>query len=180
MGRRFLASAVIAAAMSGVATGPALAKSVGPTLSNGLKLTARQHVLLDARNQAVGPHIAGSAVVLNHGRNSECTVPERGGAYANFFTHDTTNYFEADTVVSGEGLLVGSCTANLNNPQTSATSQDRPGDTKLIATPGKYATYSEACTIPYEGLSFLGDAESIVYKDNQFVEICIAPAYTVG
>ena len=49
MGRKFLTSAAIAAATFGVAAGPALAKTQGPSLSNGLKLTKAQHALVTTR-----------------------------------------------------------------------------------------------------------------------------------
>lgn len=172
MGRKFLTSAAIAAATFGVAAGPALAKSVGPSFSNGAKLTAQQHSLVNTRMKAAttASPTAGTAFVVNHGKLSECTVPEGSGNYANFFSKDTTNYVEFSDLV-----LVGTCTADLNNKQTSATAGDKPGGKKLIPFPGHYATYSEACNIEYKGISFIGDAESVVYPDGQFVETCIAP-----
>jgi len=179
MGRKFLTSAAIAAAMFGVAAGPAFAKSAGPTFSNGLRLTARQHALVNTRMQAVdSPSMShGSAFVVRHGRFAECTVPQGHGGYANFFTTDTTDYFEADGGAKHEGLLIGSCTADLNKKQTSATSSDTPGPKEIIPTPGRYATYSEACNIPFYGYDFIGDAMSIVYKSNMFTEICVVPVW---
>lgn len=172
MGRKILTSAAIAAAAFGAAAGPALAKTEGPSLSNGLKLTANQHALVNTRMHAAvtASPTTGSAVVLNHGKLSECTVPEGSGNYANFFSTDTTNYVEFDGFV-----LVGTCTADLNNKQTSATAGDKPGGKKYIPFPGTYSTYSEACNITYKGVDFIGDAESIVYKDGEFDETCIVP-----
>ncbi len=172
MGRKFLTSAAIAAATFGVAAGPALAKTQGPSLSNGLKLTKAQHALVTTRmHTAVSTSpAAGSAVVLNHGKLAECTVPQGGGNYVNFFTKDTTNYLEFDGLV-----LVGNCSADLNNPQTKATAGDKPGGKGMIPFPGTYATYNEACNITYKGVDFIGDAESIVYPNGQFDETCIVP-----
>jgi hypothetical protein len=172
MGRKFLASAAIAAATFGVTAGPALANSVGPSFSNGSKLSAQQHSLVNTRMKAAttASPAAGSAFVVNHGKLSECTVPQGGGNYVNFFTKDTTNYVEFSDLV-----LVGSCTADLNNKQTSATAGDKPDGKKLIPFPGTYATYSEACNIQYKGISFVGDALSVVYPSGQFIETCIAP-----
>jgi len=172
MGRKFLTSAAIAAATFGVAAGPAFAKTEGPSLSNGLKLTRAQHALVNSRMKAaesVSPN-AGTAYVLNHGKLAECTVPEGGGNYANFFTKDTTNYVEFTGLV-----LVGTCTADLTKPQTKATAGDKPGGKGMIPYPGTYATYSEACNITYQGQNFIGDAESVVYKDGIFEETCIVP-----
>jgi hypothetical protein len=172
MGRRFLTSAAIAAATLGVAAGPAFAKTEGPSFSNGLKLTRAQHALVNGRVKAAenaSPN-AGTAFVLDHGRLAECTVPEGGSNFANFFTRDTTNYIEFNGFE-----LVGTCTADLNNKQTKATANDKPDGRGMIPTPGKYATYSEACTITFQGQAFVGDAESIVYKDGIFDETCIVP-----
>jgi hypothetical protein len=172
MGRKFLTSAAIAAATFGVAAGPALAKTEGPSLSNGLKLTRAQHALVNSRMRAAvkASSTPGTAYVLNHGKLAECTVPEGGGNYRNFFTKDTTNYVEFTGLV-----LVGTCTADLKNPQTKATASDKPGGRGMIPFPGTYATYSEACNITYQGQDFVGDAESIVYKDGIFDETCIVP-----
>jgi hypothetical protein len=174
MGRKFLASAAIAAATLGVAAGPALAKTEGPSLSNGVKLSAKQHSLFMTRLATVAP-TAGSAFVLNHSKLAECTVPQGGGNFVNFFSKDTTNYFEADSGSADTGILVGICTADLNNKQTSATAGDKPGGKKLIPFPGSYATYSEACNITYKGVNFMGDAESVVYSSGEFDETCIVP-----
>ena len=108
--------------------------------------------------------------MLNHGKLAECTVPQGGGNYVNFFTKDTTNYLEFDGLV-----LVGNCSADLNNPQTKATAGDKPGGKGMIPFPGTYATYNEACNITYKGVDFIGDAESIVYPNGQFDETCIVP-----
>lgn len=172
MGRKFVTSAAIAAATFGMAAGPALAKTAGPSFSNGLKLTRAQHALVNGRMKAAenASPDAGTAYVIDHGRQAECTVPEGGGKYANFFTRDTTNYVEFTGLV-----LVGTCTADLNNKQTSATAQDKPGGKKIIPTPGRWATYSEACTMVLQGQPFVGDAESIVYQDGEFDETCIVP-----
>jgi hypothetical protein len=172
MGRKFLTSAAIAAATFGVAAGPALAKSVGPSFSNGAKLSTNQKSLVMSRMQAAetASPAAGTAVVVNHAKLSECTVPEGAGNYANFFSKDTTNYVEFSDLV-----LVGNCTADLNNKQTSATAGDKPGGKKLIPFPGTWQTYTEACNIEYKGVSFLGDAESVVYPSGEFNETCIAP-----
>jgi hypothetical protein len=174
MGRKLLTSAVIAAATFGVAAGPALAKSQGPSLSNGAKLTKTQHSLFMTRLASVAP-TAGTALVLNHSKLAECTVPQGGGNYANFFSKDTTNYFEADSGSPNTGILVGNCTADLNNKQTSATAGDKPGAKKLIPFPGSYATYNEACNITYKGTNFIGDAMSMVYSSGEFDETCIVP-----
>lgn len=174
MGRKFLASAAIAAATFGVAAGPALAKTESPSLSNGVKLSVKQHSLFMTRLATVAPTV-GSAFVLNHSKLSECTVPQKMGNYANFFSKDTTNYFEADSGSPNTGILVGTCTADLNNKQTSATMGDKPGGKKMIPFPGTYATYSEACNISYQGVNFMGDAESVVYASGEFDETCIVP-----
>jgi hypothetical protein len=181
MGRKFLTSAAIAAATFGVAAGPAFAKTEGPSFSNGAKLTAKQNALVNSRMSTVlkGGPLAGTAVVLDHGKLAECTVPEGGGNYKNFFTKDTTNYIEFDTIVPGTAVLVGSCTADLNDPQTSATANDKPGGKKIIPTPGSYKTYSEACDITYKGVSFIGDAESMVYTNKEFQETCIVPVILI-
>jgi hypothetical protein len=165
---------VIAAATFGAATSPALAKTEGPSFSNGARLSANQHALVMSRLATVAP-TAGTAFVVNHNKLAECTVPQGGGNYVNFFSKDTTNYFEGDSAVTGEGILVGTCTADLNNKQTSATSGDKPGGKKLIPFPGTYSTYSEACNITYMGFDFIGDAESVVYASGEFDETCIVP-----
>jgi len=174
MGRKLLTSAAIAAATLGVAAGPAFAKSQGPSLSNGAKLTRSQHSLFMNRLSTVAP-AAGSALVLNHGKLSECTVPQGGQNYVNFFSKDTTNYFEADSGSQNTGILVGTCTADLKNKQTSATMNDKPGGKKMIPFPGSYATYNEACNITYKGINFTGDALSVVYPSGEFDETCIVP-----
>ena len=173
MGRKVLTTAVIAAATFGVAAGPALAKSAGPSFSNGSKLTKQQHALVNSRMKSAvtsSQNTTGTAFVLNHSKLSECTVPEGGGNYTNFFSKDTTNYVEFSDLV-----LVGTCTADLNNKQTSATANDKPDGKKMIPFPGSYKTYSEACNIQYKGVSFMGDALSVVYPSGEFVETCIAP-----
>jgi hypothetical protein len=171
MGRKFLASAAIAAATLGISAGSAMA-ATGPSMSNGTKLTAKKAANVASRmHEALtqAPAI-GTAEVINHSKLAECTVPEGGGNYTNFFTTDTTNYVEFTGLV-----LVGECTADLNNKQTSATAGDKPGAKKMIAFPGTFATYSEECNITYKGEDFYGDAESIVYKSGEFVETCIVP-----
>lgn len=177
MGRRFLISAAIAAATFGVAAGPALAAPTAPSMSHGQKLTRSQRTLVNSRMKAAekasatgSPMTPGTAYVLKHGGLAECTVPEHGGTYENFFTRNTTNYIEFNGLV-----VVGSCTADLMNKQISATAQDKPGPKTMITIPAVYRTYSEACEILYQGHALIGDAESIVYPNGIFSETCIVP-----
>ena len=174
MGRKILTSAAIAAATLGVAAGSAAAAAPSATtLSNGTKLThAAARAINRSMHKAVTTNATGTAKVVNHGNDAECTVPEtaKNGGYENFFTRDTTNYLEFTGSV-----LVGDCSADLNDPQHIATSNDKPGPLGQVIIPKTYMTYSEECNILYKGHNFKGDAESIVYPDGEFTETCIAP-----
>jgi hypothetical protein len=175
MGRKFLTSAAIAAATFGVAAGSAVAAAPSrTTLSNGTKLSSSAARSINrSMHQAVkNASTAGTAFLVEEGHQAECTVPEskKNGGYENFFTKDTTVYLEFTGSV-----LVGDCTADLNDPQHIATAQDKPGPLGQVTIPGVYKKYSEACDIEYKGKNFVGDAESMVYPDGEFTETCIAP-----
>ena len=175
MGRKFLTSAAIAAASFGIAAGSAAAAAPSPTtLSNGTKLSAAaaRSINRSMHKALANSPALGTAVVVKHGSEAECTVPEKAknGNYENFFTKDTTDYLEFTGSV-----LVGDCSADLNDPQHIATSQDKPGPLGQVIIPKTYMTYSERCNIQYKGHNFPGDAESIVYPDGEFTETCIAP-----
>jgi uncharacterized protein (DUF2147 family) len=175
MGRKFLTSAAIAAATFGVAASSAVAAAPSrTTLSNGTQLSSSAaRSINQSMHQAVkNTTTPGSAFLVEHGHQAECTVPEsaKNGGFENFFTKDTTVYLEFTGSV-----LVGDCSADLNDPQHIATSQDKPGPLGQVTIPANYKTYSEECDIQYKGQNFLGDAESIVYPDGEFTETCIAP-----
>jgi hypothetical protein len=180
MGRKLLTSAAIAAATFGVAAGSAVAAAPSPTtLSNGTKLTSSAARSINrSMHQALKSNVKpGTAYVVEHGHRAECTVPEaaKNGGYENFFTRDTTVYLEFTGSV-----LVGDCSADLNDPQRIATSNDMPGPLGQVTIPANYRTYSEECDIQYKGHNFHGDAESIVYPDGEFTETCIAPVTITG
>lgn len=177
MGRRILTAAAVATTALGVVAVPAFANSAGHTYSNGTKLTHKQKSLVATRMHAIQTTAltTGQAHVINHGTFSECTVPEGNHTYANFYSTDTVHYLETDTATANRGLLIGTCTADLTKKQTSASSTDKPGGKMIIPTPGRFASYSEACNIVYQGTNFIGDAESIVYKSGEFDETCVVP-----
>ncbi|HLI58771.1 MAG TPA: hypothetical protein VKV21_03810 [Solirubrobacteraceae bacterium] len=177
MGRKILTTGAVVAAAVGVTAGPALASTTRHSFSNGTKLTAKQHALVASRMHTVLSHAAptGTAHVINTGTFSECTVPEGHGAFQNFYTTDTTHYVEFGTGISHYALLIGTCTADLTKKQTSAGANDKPGGKKIIATPGRFASYSEACNIVFQGQDYIGDAESLVYASGEFAETCVVP-----
>ncbi|HTU31724.1 MAG TPA: hypothetical protein VMF07_20195, partial [Solirubrobacteraceae bacterium] len=77
MGRKILTSAAIAAATFGVAAGSAAAAAPSTTMSNGTKLThAAARAINRGIRQAVTTNATGTAKVVNHGDDAECTVPE--------------------------------------------------------------------------------------------------------
>lgn len=176
MGRKYLTSVALVAAAFGCTAGPAIAKTEGPSLSNGAKPSAAFAVKLSTEMRAIeaaNPNAGtGDAVVINHGKLAECTAASptaANGKYTNFFTKDTTNYVEF-----GGFLLVGDCSADLTKKQTGATSTDQPSGKKMIPYSG-YHVYTEECNIAYKGTDYFGDAESITYADGEFTETCIAP-----
>jgi hypothetical protein len=180
MGHKILTSAAIAAAIAGAVATPAFANGTRPSLSNGVKLTAKQRSLVNSRMRMVESRstntMTGQATRLQTGTHEECTVPQGHHGYVNFVTTDTIKYFEADSGAADRGLLVATCTADLKHEQHSATATGE-GPLTHIPFPKTTTVYSEACTIPFGpgNLHFIGDAESVVYPDGEFDETCIVP-----
>jgi hypothetical protein len=182
MGRKFFGTVVVTIAAIGMSAAPALAKHSGPTMafSNGTG-----HMTMPAFHQDLRRMQANStpraapqpgSLVERSGFLAECTVPQGGLNFVNFFTKDTT-------VWGGAGFFdVGQCTANLNNPQTKATASDHPGGMGLIpfsTSPEHSGTtltgdYAELCSVTVGGSTEFGIAESLTYKDGEFSETCIA------
>jgi hypothetical protein len=180
MGRQFIASAAVTVAAVGLAAAPALAKTTGPTrsLSNGKGTASAVAFHRDLKRIGHSSRVAAGPVqILRSGQNFECTVPQADGSFVNFFTRDTvTELFNGTT-------LVASCSADLNNEQTTATAGDKPGKQGMIPFSDTHVkgskTLSASITVPCNildghGNSFTGTAESVTYTDGEFLETCIA------
>jgi hypothetical protein len=182
MGRKLIGTVVVTIAAIGMSATPALAKHNGPqkAFSNGTGHMSMPAFHTDLRRMQANssPRAAPqpSGLVERSGFLAECTVPQGGNTFVNFFSKDTA-------VWGGMGFFdVGQCTANLNDPQTKATAGDKPDGTGLIpfsTTPEHANTtltgdFAEFCSLTVNGVTEFGIAESLTYKSGEFSETCIA------